>query len=110
MDATSQFWVTRLGLCLAVGVALFGCGELQGRPLTHWTLGLPGEASRDVELPAHLELPDRPLAYHLDTLLQLTEDERGHALEIAVVGWRTQLELEVDGRNLAPLERPPPAA
>jgi serine/threonine protein kinase len=89
-----------LGLALAL-LVVTGCERTGGQELTHWTLHAPGIASRDIDLPAHLngQLPDRFLTYRLSATVDLERRLVGHDVELVLPSLPAFASLRVNGQE-----------
>jgi serine/threonine protein kinase len=99
-------------LTVVFALLLAGCGRETGQVLRRWSLQLPGEAPRAIELPAHLEgaIPDRFLIYRLVTTVALEPALVGHDVELVVPYLPAFASLRVDGRQVRLTSDPGPAA
>src|SRR5579872_3551880 len=97
MRGVDARWAMQLFAMLLVGLSSMGCAPESGQILTHFTLEVAGEAPREVDLPARLELPDRVLTYRLVTTVRLDPRLRGGEVDLVLPFLPASAELEVDG-------------
>jgi serine/threonine-protein kinase len=78
-----------------------GCGREPGQILAHWTLEVPGEQPRSVDLPARLEsvLGDRVLRYRLKAAVPIDPSLAGHDVELVLPYLAAPVTLRVEGEE-----------
>ncbi len=99
-------------LLVALLLVLTGCASADARSvivLEAWSLGTDHAPPSQVLLPAHLDLPRRPLRYTLSTSVDLAPELRGQVLTLAVPLLQAPVHLEVDGAPVPPLGGEAPA-
>lgn len=80
-----------------------GCGgSPPGQPLSHWMLHVPGQEPRAIDIPTHLDLPNRVVNYRLDSEVVVDAGLRGHDLDLIIASLPAFASLSVNGRMLDP--------
>jgi serine/threonine protein kinase len=92
-----------LGVVCAIAFSLLtlGCGRETGQVIAHWTLEVPGEPPRPIDLPARLEgiIPNRTLTYRLKATVDLEPRLAGHEVEFVLPYLPAPVALRVDGQE-----------
>src|SRR5438094_3929137 len=95
--------VAMLALVLAA-FALVGCFDA-GTTLPRWQLQVEGEPKvTSVELPRHLEIPDRACTYVLTTRYDVPSAARGAPLTLVLQHLYALSSLRVDGREVVAID------
>jgi serine/threonine-protein kinase len=89
-----------------------GCGREPGQLIARWTLEVPGEAPRSVDLPARLEglLPYRVLQYRLKATVTVDPALAGRDVELVLPYLPAPVTLRVDGQEAYLAGDPRPGA
>ncbi len=97
---------------LLVAILAIGCGREPGQVVSHWTLDVPGAASRTIDLPLRLEgeLPDRISTYRLSATVDLDRTLVGHDVELVLAYLPALASLRVDGQDARLVGDPEPAS
>src|ERR1700736_5782211 len=91
-------------LALLAAFMLVGCFDA-GTTLPRWQLQVVGDPQvTSVELPRHLDLPDRPCTYVLSTRFDVPAADRGAPLTLELQHLYALASLRVDGREVIAID------
>jgi serine/threonine protein kinase len=91
--------VCALRVACVLACAIAGCADAGALELTHWELSA-GAPSAAVTLPAHLDVPARPGAYTLRTMVVLPAPMRGHRLKLVIDELHALVALRAGGTEI----------
>ncbi|MBA2544701.1 MAG: hypothetical protein H0V17_33970, partial [Deltaproteobacteria bacterium] len=82
---------------VVVALVVGGCAEIaDDRAISRWVVEHAGGA-REVELPAHLDLPAEPATYVLRAEVEVPAELRSQAIELVIPHFAALASLRVDG-------------